>query len=215
MAYALATLLRPQHFMVLAWFWSVILFGGILTMNPPANTRMLMTSPPVALFMALGTYKIAEYLQKFRLLPERVFIPVFFLVVAIITFQNTRFYMFEYRDNLYFQDANSEYAMEVGLMAKQLGPDYTIYLLGEPRVNSGIPTLSYIAPANTLIDLGSASLPGFQLSSGQKAAFFAIPEDQSLLAELRQRYPGGNGGLVYRKPRPAEILFEYYIVISS
>ncbi len=212
MAYALATLLRPQHFMVLAWFWSVILFGGILTMNPPANTRLLMTSPPVALFMALGMYKIAEYLQKFRLLPERVFIPVFFLVAAIITFQNTRFYMFEYRDNLYFQDANSEYAMEVGLMARTLGPDYQIFVLGEPRVNTGIPTLSYLVPHNQLIDLGAGNLQTLALAPDQKVAFFAIPEDQALLAEVRQRYPGGRSGLVYRTPRPSEILFEYYIL---
>jgi 4-amino-4-deoxy-L-arabinose transferase-like glycosyltransferase len=212
MAYALGTLLRPQHFVVLAWFWSVILFGGILTMNPPANTRLLMTSPPVALLMALGTYKIAEYLQKFRLLPARVLVPVFFLVATIITFQNTRFYMSEYRDNLYFQDANSEFAMEVGLMAKQLGPEFTIYILGEPRVNRGIPTLSYIAPASPLVDLGSASLPELQLSEGQKAAFFAIPENQVVLEQIRERYPGGMAGLVYRKPRPGEILFEYYIL---
>jgi 4-amino-4-deoxy-L-arabinose transferase-like glycosyltransferase len=215
MGYALAYLLRPQHFIILAWFWAVILFGGILTMNPPANTRLLMTSPPVALFMALGTYKIAEYLRRFRLLPEQILIPLFLVVVSIITFQNIKFYMFEYRKNLYFQDANSEYAMEVGLMAKTLGADYEIFVLGEPRVNTGIPTLSYIAPDNPRVDFGASNLETLALTSNQKAAFFAIPENQYLLAEIRQRYPGGRSGLVYRKPRPNEVLFEYYIVTAG
>jgi 4-amino-4-deoxy-L-arabinose transferase-like glycosyltransferase len=45
MGYALAFLFELRHFIVLIWFWSVILFGGILTANPPANTSLL-TSPP-------------------------------------------------------------------------------------------------------------------------------------------------------------------------
>ncbi|MGZ9226623.1 MAG: ArnT family glycosyltransferase, partial [Anaerolineales bacterium] len=48
MGYALAYLFEPRYFIVLIWFWAVILFGGILTLNPPANTRLLMTSPAVA-----------------------------------------------------------------------------------------------------------------------------------------------------------------------
>ncbi|HET9906149.1 MAG TPA: glycosyltransferase family 39 protein, partial [Anaerolineales bacterium] len=34
MGYALAFGLEPSHFIILLWFWAVILFGGILTLNP-------------------------------------------------------------------------------------------------------------------------------------------------------------------------------------
>lgn len=212
MGYALAYFFQPGHFMILIWFWAVILFGGVLTMNPPANTRLLMTTPAITLFMALGSYKVSEYLRKFRLIPERVFVPIFLVIVAVITYQNINFYMLEYRNNLYFQDANSEYAMEVGLMARELGEDFMIFVLGEPRVNSGIPTISYIAPNNPRIDLGAGNMSMLHLDANQKAAFFAIPENRAQLAEIRQRYPGGQGGVVYRKPRPDEILFEYYVL---
>lgn len=172
MGYALAYLFQPRHFIMLIWFWAVILFGGILTLNPPANTRLLMTSPPVAILMALGAYKIVEYLQKFRSLPERAIAPVFLAVVCIISYQNINFYMFEYRNNLYFQDANGEYAMEIGLMAKNMGSDFKIFVLGAPRVYSGFPTFSFIAPDNPRADLSAESIPTLDLPTDQKAGFF-------------------------------------------
>jgi len=212
MGYALAYLFEPRHFIVLIWFWAVILFGGILTANPPANTRLLMTSPPVAILMALGAFKILEYLQKFRVIPERAVAPILIAAVCIITYQNINFYMFEYRTKMYFQDANGEYAMEIGLMAKNRGEDFQIFLLGAPRVFTGLPTLPFIVPNNPRADLTAENIATLELSPDQRAGFFAIPENRSLLAEISQRFPGGESGLVYRRPKPDEILFEYYII---
>jgi 4-amino-4-deoxy-L-arabinose transferase-like glycosyltransferase len=212
MGYALAFFLELRHFIVLIWFWAVILFGGILTANPPANTRLLMTSPPVALLMALGAFKILEYLQKFRVIRERAVAPILFAAVCIITYQNINFYMFEYRTKMYFQDANGEYAMEIGLMAKNRGEDFQIFLLGAPRVFTGLPTLPFIVPNNPRADLTAENIATLELSPDQRAGFFAIPENRSLLAEISQRFPGGESGLVYRRPKPDEILFEYYII---
>ena len=212
MGYALAYLFEPRHFIVLIWFWAVILFGGILTLNPPANTRLLMTSPAVAVLMALGADKILEYLQKFRIIPERAVVLILFGIAGIITYQNAKFYMYEYRVNGYFQDANGEYAMEIGLMANKMGNDFQIFLLGAPRVFSGFPTFSFIAPNNPRVDLSAENIPTLALATDQKAGFFAIPENRLLLAQISQKYPGGESGSVYRKVRPAEILFEYYII---
>jgi hypothetical protein len=212
MAYSLAHLFETRYFILLVWFWAVILFGGILTLNPPANTRMLMTSPPVAIFMALGTYKIVEYLQKFRLMPERAATLIFFAVALIITYQNIHFYMGEYRTNMYFENANSEFAMETGLIAKDLGEDYIIYILGAPRLLSGFPTIPFLIPHNQRADFNAETLATLTLTPDQKVAFFAIPESHPLLEEVSQKFPGGERGLIYRKPRPTEILFEYYIL---
>jgi 4-amino-4-deoxy-L-arabinose transferase-like glycosyltransferase len=212
MAYAFAYVLEPAHFILLAWFWSVILFGGVLTLNPPAHTRLLMTTPAVALFMGLGTYKIMEYLRKLRLASEHLFAPVFALAVLIIAIQNISFYMFEYPARMYFQDANGEAAMEIGSMAAELGPDFTIYVLGEPRVYSGFPTITFIAPDNRYFDLRAEDTAGFSLAAGQSAAFFAIPEDIPSLEEIKMQYPGGQGGRIYRKPFPEEVLLEYYVL---
>ena len=212
MAYALAHLLEPRYFILLIWFWVVILFGGVLTLNPPANTRLLMTTPAVALLLAVGANQILEYLQKFNLMSQRVFAPALVVLTLILVYQNVNYYMFTYRSRMYFQDANGELAMEVGHMARSLGSEYQIFILGEPRIFAGFPTLAFIAPENPRADLGASMVGTFALAPGQKSAFFAIPENQTWIDEISQRYPGGERGTVYRKPRPDEILFRYYIL---
>ena len=212
MGYTLAYIFEPKNFILLLWFWSVILFGGILTLNPPANTRLLMTTPAVALFIALGASKIFEYMQKFGILPDKLVASMLAIVIGIISYQNISFYMGEYKSKMYFQDANGEYAMEAGLMAKELGDDYQIYSLGAPRIFSGFPTIVFIAPNNLRADVTAESLPTLELAPDQKAVFFAIPENRPLITELSNKYPGGEQGLVYRKTKPDDILFEYYIL---
>jgi 4-amino-4-deoxy-L-arabinose transferase-like glycosyltransferase len=212
MAYALAHMFETEYFIVLIWFWAVILFGGILTLNPPANTRMLMTSPPVAILMALGAFKILEYLQKFRLVPQRAVAPILLAVVLVISYQNINFYMFEYRNKMYFQDPNSEYAMETALLANDLGDIYDLYFLGTPRVFSGFPTIPFLAPKYPRADLTAEDLETLTLTPDQKVAFFAIPENRPVLEEISQKFPDGERGLIYRKTRPGEVLFEYYIL---
>lgn len=212
MGYAIAFGLESRHFILLLWFWAVVLFGGILTLNPPANTRLLMTSPAVAVLMALGAYKVIEYLQKFRMIPERAMAPLFLLVAGIITYQNVQFYMVEYKNNSYFQDANGEFAMEAALMAKERSDDFQIYVLGAPRVFSGFPSFGFIAPNHPRVDLNAESVETFELPSNGEMGFFAIPENRPLLQEISQKYPGGESGVVYRKSKPGEVLFEYYIV---
>jgi 4-amino-4-deoxy-L-arabinose transferase-like glycosyltransferase len=212
MGYALAFGLEPRHFIILIWFWVVVLFGGILTLNPPANTRLLMTSPAVALFMALGAYKVIEYLQRLRVLPARFVAPVFILIAGIITFQNVNFYMGEYKSKMYFEDANGEYAMEVSLMANKFGKDFQILVLGGGRIFSGFPTFGFIAPDNPRLDLNAETISMLQLPPNTPAGFFAVPESRPLLQEISQRFPGGESGVVYRKTKPNEVLFEYYIL---
>ena len=212
MGYSLAYMFETRYFILLVWFWTVILFGGVLTLNPPANTRLLMTSPAVSIFMALGTFKVVEYLQKFRLLPERAAALIFLGVVSIVSYQNINFYMGEYRTNMYFENANGEYAMEASLIARDLGEDYLIYILGAPRVLAAFPTIPFLIPHNQRLDFDADDLATLNLTPDQKVAFFAVPESRPLLEEVSQKFPGGERGLVYRKPRPTEILLEYYIL---
>jgi 4-amino-4-deoxy-L-arabinose transferase-like glycosyltransferase len=212
MAYALAYPFKTQHFILLLWFWAVVLLGGILTLNPPANTRLVMTTPAVVSLMALGSFKIIEYLQIYQLMPARVGVLILAAVVGIIAYQNISFYMFEYPARAYEQDSNSEYAMEVGLLVKQKGEDLQIFVLGAPRIFSDFPTLEFIAPNNPRSNLSAEDVPTLRLTQGQKVGFFAIPENSSLLAEIRQMYPNGESGLVHRKFEPDEVLFEYYIL---
>ncbi|HVF24908.1 MAG TPA: glycosyltransferase family 39 protein [Anaerolineales bacterium] len=212
MGYSLAYMFETRYFILLVWFWAVVFLGGVLTLNPPANTRLLMTSPVAAIFMALGTFKVVEYLQKFRLRPERASALIFLAVVSMVSYQNINFYMGEYRTKMYFENANGEYAMEASLLARDLGEDYLIYILGGPRVLANFPTIPFLIPNHQRVDFDADDLSTLNLTPDQKVAFFAVPESRPLLEEIVQKFPGGERGLLYRKPRPTEILLEYYVL---
>ena len=102
--------------------------------------------------------------------------------------------------------------METGLMANDLRDIYTLYYLGSPRIFSGFPTIPFLTSQYPRFDLTAESLAELTLTPDQKAAFFAIPENRPLIDKISQKFPGGERGLIYRKSRPHEILFEYYIL---
>jgi hypothetical protein len=134
------------------------------------------------------------------------------LIVLIITYQNAKFYMVDYRKGAYFADANGEYAMELGLMAKQRGDGLDIFVIGAPRIFSGFPTLAFLAPENPRSDLAAENIETLELPAGREIGFFAIPENRPQLERIAQKFPGGESGLVYRRTVPNEVLFEYYIL---
>jgi hypothetical protein len=79
-------------------------------------------------------------------------------------------------------------------------------------VFSGFPTLPFLAPKYPRADLTAEDLTTLTLAPDQKSAFFAIPENRRLIEEISRKFPGGQRGLIYRKTRPGEVLFEYYIL---
>ena len=102
--------------------------------------------------------------------------------------------------------------MELGLMAKERGKAFQIFVLGAPRIFSDFPTIGFLAPDNPRQNLNAEDIDALEFPAGTAAGFFAIPENRPMLDAISQKYPGGERGLVYRKPKPNEILFEYYIL---
>ena len=211
-AHAVTALRERRHLIVLAWFSSVLVLGGVLTMHPPAHTRLLMALPPAAMLVALGATTALEHARHLQLIRPGLVAPALTAVVGVIGLQDAVFYMHEYRSRAYFEDANSEYAMEVGLMARSFGPDTQVFVVGAPRVFADFPTLLWLVPGRGATDLAAETLPGLELAPGRRTSFFATPENSALLQQIRRKYPGGQTGLVHRQTRPAEPLFEYYVV---
>lgn len=92
------------------------------------------------------------------------------------------------------------------------GKDFQIFNLSTPRIYSGFPTFAFLAPDNPRADLSAESIPDLQLPLNGEIGFFAIPENRALIQEMGQRYPGGESGVMYRRAKPNEVLFEYYII---
>ncbi len=211
MIYCMVNLSKISNFIMLSWFWVVIVLGGVFT-RPPVHTRLLMTSPAMAIMMGLGIFVFIKYLQKFNGISKKMELIIMICISCIITSQQIYFYMVEYRNNVYFQDVNGEFAMEAGVIAGKLGQEYQVFILGEPRLDSNFPTLSFLVPDNRRADINTETYEVFNLPPNQSAVFFATLNNHELLGEIMADYPSGSFFTLYRTANPKEILFEYFIL---
>jgi 4-amino-4-deoxy-L-arabinose transferase-like glycosyltransferase len=211
MAYALVKISEPRMILILFWFWSVVFLGGVLTLSPPANTRLLMTSPVVAILLVLGITQFFGTLSRIKLVSPRWQTLISVGLVVILGIQNITYYFGVYRNQNYFQDATGEFAEKFGLELKELGSDYDYYLLGQPRIFAAFPTTVFLCPENKMYDLTHDTIDILVLTEGKSNVFVAIPENRSDLERIEEKYPGGTWEEVGRRYKD-EVLYYAYIL---
>jgi len=209
MGYAFTKPLETRMMTLLVWFWSVVIVGGFLTLSPPANTRLVMSTPAVALFLALGIYKFTDYLRQLKLFNQHWQTIVSAMLVLILAGQNVAFYFGVYRYRDYFEDANSELGQQIGLELQHLGPNYDFYLFGVPRVFAAFPTTVFLAPDNGYFDLTSNTIDSSTLQPGKGNIFVAIPENRADLDTIALKYPGGTWETIQRDYKQEVLYFAY------
>ena len=192
------------------WFWSVLTLGGFLTLSPPANTRLVMTTPITGIFIALGAWQVSRVLLQLKFKQSWIYTLTIFLVIAL-AYQNLSFYFGIYRIGRFFQDANGELGMETGLELQKLGKDYDYYLFGIPRVFAAFPTTDFLNPDVNKIDLNTDNIAELSLDPRKGAFIVAIPENKELLEQVKQEYPGGSSESVKRH-MDDEVLYYAYIL---
>jgi 4-amino-4-deoxy-L-arabinose transferase-like glycosyltransferase len=197
-----------------AWFWSVLALGGFLTVNPPANTRLVMTIPAVCIFIGQGAWEVSRVLRQLKFSPVLI-TGLLTALLLILAFQNLSFYFGSYRTEDRFQDANGELAQETGLQLQKLGRHYDYYLLGLPRVFAAFPTTDFLAPQNQKTDLPAETIPGLSLDPARGAFIVAIPENQELLQQIADAHPGGVWESVPRKVRNEVLYYAYTLAPNT
>ncbi len=210
MVYSFTKLRHSPNVILLAWFWSVVFLGGVLTLNPPSNTRLLMTGPAVALFVAIGVWQLGQVLERVGISSSRRNLVTAALVVYL-TLEHAFFYFGEYRNNFYFEDPNGELALEAGRQLRELGPDYALRILGAPRVFSDFPTFKFVTPDNDIANLRVEELETFTLPENLGVLFAAIPENISAIDVIEERFPGGTRQSILRNGRN-EVLYYAYVL---
>jgi 4-amino-4-deoxy-L-arabinose transferase-like glycosyltransferase len=211
MGYAFTKVVQTRMVILLAWFWSDVIIGGVLTLSPPANTRLVMSNPAVAIFLALGIFYMTDLLLRWKFVNVRWQTAIAAALILILIGQNYAFYFGVYKYKDYFSDANGELAQAVGLELQKLGPNYDYYLFGAPRIFAGFPTTAFLAPDNSLIDLNAENDSEVTLRPGKGQIFVAIPENKDELKVLAAKFPGGTWETIMRNNTP-EILYYAYII---
>lgn len=210
LAFSILRLRDPRHFTLQMWFWSVVFLGGVLTINPPANTRMVMTTSATGLFIALGIWQVSGVL--FHLKFKRTWVyAINAALILLLASQNLSFYFGHYWNERLFQDGSGELAMEAGLELQRLGENYDYYLFGEPHIFADFPTTVYLAPKNKKVNLNADTISEFSITPGHGAFIVAIPDNRPLLQQIMDEYPGGSVETVNARMK-TEVLYYAYIL---
>jgi len=188
MALALLRFRDSRYALLVVWFWSVVIIGGALTIDPPQTHRLLPALVPAVVVIALCLEWLAENAR--RILSSDSASPMMALVALIPLMAGVV-------DNAnYFGPAAAAKPWEnTTLQAKYLaalGPQYRAYGLGAPHIYLSHGVTRFLAPKVIGGDLvnptGAIPVPA---TGEQDLVFMVHPHMSPYMDLLRSAYPGG------------------------
>jgi 4-amino-4-deoxy-L-arabinose transferase-like glycosyltransferase len=192
MAWAVGHWRERRYFLVLLWFWSVIISGGMLTESPPSSQRLVIAIPAVVLLVALGMEQAVRLAWRLLVLDRRWADLLLGLLVLVLMAGSVRFYFVEYTPQRRYGSTNGEIATMMGHYLQTLDRDYEAYLFGAPNLYWGFGTMKFLAPWVQGEDVVEPlDGPPDLLEEGQRAVFLFLPERREELAWVEEAYPSG------------------------
>jgi 4-amino-4-deoxy-L-arabinose transferase-like glycosyltransferase len=195
MAWAVAHWRERRYFLVLLWFWSVIVSGGMLTESPPSSQRLVIAIPAVVLLVTFGLEQTARLVCRILVFDrrwERVFLGV---LVAILAVSSVHYYFVRFTPLRRYGSQNGETATMMGHYLRQLEGDYQVYLLGAPRIYWSFGTMAFLASGVSGQDLIEPlqTQPSTDLvDQGRGAVFLLLAERAGEVSLLQEAFPGGH-----------------------
>ena len=178
--------------LLIMWLGGALLFGAFLLENPPSSQRLLITAPPVMVFVALGIDRWLHYGQKIARWRKSSATIVGISLVVSLCFINYNFYFNKYTHSHIFGGLNTEVADGMGKYLRALGPDWHCYFHGAPRMYYGFATIPFLAQgvAGTDVLEPLRDRPTF-VDPTRESVFIFLPERMGELSAVRLGYPTG------------------------
>jgi 4-amino-4-deoxy-L-arabinose transferase-like glycosyltransferase len=180
-----------RYFLVLIWFWSVIVTGGMLTESPPSSQRLVIAIPAVALLVAFGleqSVRLVRRLAQARREWENVALGLLVLLLAV---GSVRFYFVEFSPTRRYGSENGETATMIGHYLRDLDGGYEAYFVGAPRIYWKFGTMQFLAPDVPGRDIAEPLTTPPDLELEGNTAFVFLPEREAELVWVKQAFPGG------------------------
>jgi 4-amino-4-deoxy-L-arabinose transferase-like glycosyltransferase len=193
MAWAAAHWRERRYFLVLLWFWSVIISGGMLTESPPSSQRLVIAIPAVALLVAFGLEQSVRLVCRLLGADRRWENLGLGLLITILALSSIRFYFLEYTPSRRYGSANGETATMMGYYLRDLEEGTQAYLVGPPRIYYQFGTMPFLAPHVEGRDIveSLSGPPDEGLVAGPGTVFLFLPERIGELNWVRQAFPEG------------------------
>jgi 4-amino-4-deoxy-L-arabinose transferase-like glycosyltransferase len=189
MAWAVARWRDRRWFLILIWFWSVIVSGGMLTESPPSSQRLVIAIPAVALLVATGLDRSVDLSARVLERQGRWEQVARGLLLGLLMVGSIRYYFVEFAPARRYGSENGETATMIGHYLRELEGEYQVYHLGAPRIYWGFGTMSFLAPEVRGQDVVEplTSAPDFV----DDALVVFLPERLGELMWVQEAYPDG------------------------
>lgn len=192
MGWAVAHWRDRRYFVLLLWFWSVIITGGMLTESPPSSQRLVIAIPAVALLVVIGLERVVGLARRIVVLDRAWEGGLVGVMALILAAGSVHFYFREFTPARRYGSEHGETATMMGHYLHDLEGEYTAYLLGAPRIYWAFGTMTFLAPGvpgRDVVDPLTAP-PDF-VDEGRGAVFLLLPERAGELVWIAQAFPAG------------------------
>lgn len=203
---------RPLYLLLILWFFSIVILGAALTIDPPAYTRLTGLSPALITLVALALTTLARVGTRLALWRNGTAVAATALVVLAFGISGARHYFVDYAPRYRYDSLNGELATEAGKQLSVLDGSYRAYFLGMPRMFYDFSTIAFLAPQITGSDVSEDIVglpPDFE--PDRPAYFFSIPERESDLRLIQQIIPGGEWIEVKRVVDRTPLFYAYRV----
>ena len=214
LAYATWRAREPRYMALVLWLWTVVIFGSTLTFSPPSHQRLLMSAPAITLLVAIGLWQTARLANHLGIVSHNVGLVLIVIIMAFTSFQGISHYFGEFRQGHYSENLSEEFSYEVSQLAKALGPDYRLIVIGEPTLTTkGHANFGYLAQGIEQLDLNTVTPETVASLLHDKGILFAaIPRRVNDLKKIAQWLPGGKWMDVPRRYQPDQIAYHAYLL---
>ena len=136
-----------RYFLVLIWFWSVVISGGMLTESPPSSQRLVIAIPAVTLFVAFGVEQVVRLLWRLLSLERRWREMAMGVLVLLMAVGSVYYYFVEFTPSYRYGTDNGYTATLVGRYLRTQDEDAYVYFFGAPRIYWNFGTMEFLAPS--------------------------------------------------------------------
>ena len=191
---------QPRHAFLLAWAVLGLLLGSVLIIDPPSQTRQVVTFPVPYIFAALGLDALLRPAVRSLRTPA---LPRALAAIALLT-HAAAFNLGGYRAFADEADLLPR-GWDVAQVVSNLEPGSTIYVYAGPHLLADSPTLRFAAREQRLISgFSAADLPGRLV---RDTAFVLAPDYAGIGVVLADRFPRIEREVLQRRGKPQFVVY--------
>jgi 4-amino-4-deoxy-L-arabinose transferase-like glycosyltransferase len=182
---------RRADGLLLLWFWMALVFGWVLTENPPSSQRLVIAAPALAILVALGGDWLLRLARRLIGGSSAAWGVVAAGLVGVIAALNLGFYFFDYTPTRVYGNPTAEISDALCDALEERAEAPPIYFDGAPVMYWDFGAIAFRMRDEEGVDFS----PETQTweGEGDRGALFVVLEGRAEdLDWMQERFPGGS-----------------------